>query len=90
MECKVNLWGYGAVALILLTSVTAYGRSILAPNEPVKVDPSSIYRTVPAPPGAPFPAVTCGTDSIIAQLAHSSDGIVRLPPGDYTIPVRMY
>lgn len=90
MQRKVKLGAHGALALILLVGVKAYGRSIFAPNEPIKVDPNSTYQTVPAPPGSPFRAVSCGTDSIITQLAHSSDGIVRLPPGDYTIPVRMY
>lgn len=90
MKCKVKLWAYGPVALILLVGVKAYGRSIFATNEPIKVDPHSIYQTIPAPPGQPFQAVSYETNSIIEQLAHSSDGIIRLPPGDYSIPVRMY
>ncbi len=67
-----------------------YGQGILAPREPIVIDPQSVYPMVPTPPGPPFSGVSYGTSSIIGQLAHSSDGVVRLPPGDYTILVRMY
>jgi hypothetical protein len=62
----------------------------LALKEPIVVDPGKAYPTVLSLPGAPFTPVSYATGSIIAQLAHSSDGIVRLPPGDYSIPVRLY
>ena len=61
-----------------------------APKEPMVADPNHAFRREPSLPGAPFMPVSYGTDSLIAQLAHSSDGIVRLPPGDYSIPVRFY
>jgi hypothetical protein len=62
----------------------------LVPKEPMVADPNSAYPRVPSPPGGPFSPVSYGTDSLVAQLAHSSDGIIRLPPGDYSIPVRFY
>lgn len=61
-----------------------------APKEPMVADPNKAYPRVQSPPGAPFRPVSYSADSLIAQLAHSSDGIVRLPPGDYSIPVRFY
>lgn len=90
MKCEDTRQAVLVVGIMLLLSSVAYGRNILAPNEPVKVDPNSIYRTVPAPPGQPFRAAPCATNSIIEQLAHSPDGVVHLPPGDYNIPVRMF
>ncbi len=62
----------------------------MAPKEPVVGDPNRAFPRVPSLPGAPFRPIAYGNDSLIAQLAHSSDGIVRLPPGDYSIPVRFY
>ncbi len=59
-------------------------------KEPMIADPNRAYPRVASLPGAPFKAVSYPGSSIIAQLAHSSDGIVRLPPGDYSIPVRFY
>ena len=59
-------------------------------EEPVIVDPSRAYATVATPPGSVFRPVSLTANSLIEQLAHSSDGIVRLPPGDYSIPVRLY
>ncbi len=59
-------------------------------NEPVIVDPSKAYPTVQELPGSPFRQVSYGTSSIIEQLAHSSNGVVQLPPGDYSIPIRLY
>jgi hypothetical protein len=62
----------------------------VAPKEPMVADPNKAYPRVPSPPGGAFSPISYGTDSLIAQLAHSSDGIVRLPPGDYSIPIRFY
>ena len=59
-------------------------------DEPIKIDQSRAYATVDSPPGSAFRPGAPVTDSLIQQLANSSDGIVRLPPGDYAIPVRLY
>jgi hypothetical protein len=40
-------------------------------------------------PGSPFRPVSSTANSLIQQLAHSSDGHVHLPPGDYAIPIRI-
>jgi len=62
----------------------------LAPKEPMVADPNHAFHRYPSLPGAPFMPVSFGAESLIAQLAHSSDGVVRLPPGDYSIPIRFY
>jgi len=62
----------------------------LAPKEPVVADTNRAFPRVPTLPGPSFAPVSYGTDPLIAQLAQSSSGIVRLPPGDYSIPVRFY
>lgn len=59
-------------------------------NEPIVIDPDRAYPTVQTPPGSPFHAASYASNAVIAQLAHSSDGIVRLPPGDYSIPILLY
>jgi len=61
-----------------------------SPKEPMVADPNRAFPRVPSLPGLPFKPVFYDANSIIAQLAHSSDGIVRLTPGDYSIPVRFY
>jgi hypothetical protein len=53
-------------------------------------DPNHAFTRRPSLPGPPFRPVSYGADLLIAQLARSSDGVVRLPPGDYSIPVRFY
>jgi hypothetical protein len=75
---------------LTLFAATAYGQNPFSRNEPIVVNPNSLYPTIAAPPGQPFHPVAYNTNSIVDQLAHSSDGTVRLPPGDYAIPVRMY
>lgn len=62
----------------------------LSPKEPIIVDPNRAYPTTLSLPGPLFAPAAYSTDSMVAQLAHSSDGIVRLPPGDYSIPVHLY
>jgi hypothetical protein len=62
----------------------------LAPKEPMVADPNHAFPRQPSLPGTPFRPVSYGGDPLIAQLAHSPDGIVRLPPGDYSIPIRFY
>lgn len=62
----------------------------IAPKEPIVADTNRAFARVPTLPGPPFAPVSYGTDPLIAQLAQSSSGIVRLPPGDYSIPVRFY
>jgi hypothetical protein len=76
--------------MTLFVPAATYGQNPFARNEPIVVDPNSVYPTVPSPPGQPFHPVSYNTNFIIDQLAHSSNGIVRLPPGDYSIPVRLY
>jgi hypothetical protein len=61
-----------------------------AVKEPMITDPNKAYPRVSTLPGSSFSPVSYSGNTIIAQLAHSSDGIVRLPPGDYSIPVRFY
>ena len=78
------------------TNVTGGGHVLrakfnpFAAKEPMVADPNRAYPRVASLPGSPFTPVSYSTYSITAQLAHSSDGIVRLPPGDYSIPVRFY
>lgn len=83
-----------AWVLVLLQMLQAQtGGSRLNPfatKEPMVADPNRTYPRVSSLPGLPFKPVSYDANSIIAQLAHSSDGIVRLPPGDYSIPVRFY
>ena len=62
----------------------------LAPKEPIVADTNRAFPRVPTLPGPPFVPVYFGTDPLIVQLAQSSSGVVRLPPGDYSIPVRFY
>jgi hypothetical protein len=64
--------------------------NLIVPKEPMVADPNHAFRREPSLPGAPFMPASYGADSLITELAHSSDGIVRLPPGDYSIPVRFY
>jgi hypothetical protein len=90
MPCRERWRIIPVVSLMLLASSLATGRNPFAPDEPIAVNPNNSFPTVSAPPGPPFRAASYGTNSIIEQLAHSSDGIVRLPPGDYSIPVRLY
>lgn len=78
------------VAFTLLAVGAVHAQNPFSRNEPIVVNPNSLYPTVAAPPGRPFQPVSYSSNSIVGQLAHSSDGIVRLPPGDYSIPVRMY
>jgi hypothetical protein len=61
-----------------------------AAKEPMVADPNRAFPRVSSLPGLSFKPVTYDATSIIVQLAHSSDGVVRLPPGDYSIPVRFY
>jgi hypothetical protein len=62
----------------------------LASKEPMVADPNRAYARVGSLPGLPFKPASYDANSITAQLAHSSDGVVRLSPGDYSIPVRFY
>jgi hypothetical protein len=64
--------------------------NLFQPKEPIVVDAHSAYPSVWNLPGESFSPVTYVTGSLINQLEHSSSGIVRLPPGDYSIPVRLY
>ncbi len=57
-------------------------------TEPIA--PGKTFPTVPSPPGLERRAVAYVTTSLVEQLAHSSNGLVRLAPGDYSIPVRLY
>jgi hypothetical protein len=84
-----------AQVLVLLGAVLScctesYGQNPLALSEPIVVNSAHAYPTVPSPPGSLFQPVSSPTNSIMDQLAHSSNGIVRLPPGDYSISVRLY
>jgi hypothetical protein len=91
-----------SAALALLLCVAATGGQLpgrlgdlgkfnpIAPKEPVVADTNRAFPRVPTLPGPSFAPVSYGTDPLIAQLAQSSSGIVRLPPGDYSIPVRFY
>lgn len=66
----------------------------MAAQEPVALDWGAVYPTSLQLPGAPFHADAVrnrvALSSIVNQLAKSSDGVVRLAPGDYDIPVRVY
>ena len=62
----------------------------IAPKEPMVADPNRAFPRVLTLPGPVFTPVSYDTDPLIAQLAQSAGGIVRLPPGDYSIPVRFY
>jgi hypothetical protein len=74
----------GAPQSLGLDSVVAALR-----DEPIVIDPSKAYPTVETLPGSPFQPVSSATTSLIQQLAHSSNGVVQLPPGDYSIPIRI-
>lgn len=79
-----------ALGIGLLFSVAGYGQNPFTPSEPIVVNYAHAYPTVPTPPGSAFFPVAYNLNSILDQLAHSSTGVVRLPPGDYSIPVRLY
>lgn len=57
---------------------------------PIITDPSRAYPAVYDLPGAAFRPNRTSGNSVTEQLAHSSDGVVRLQPGDYSIPARLY
>jgi len=93
----------GAVAVPMLLdpayrTAVAHGDSgasatqlnLFQPKEPIVVDARSAYPSVWNLPGEEFRPISNAAASLIGQLEHSSDGIVRLPPGDYSIPVRLY
>jgi hypothetical protein len=66
----------------------------MASQEPVVLDWSAVYPAYPQLPGSPFHAEPArnraALSSIVRQLAGSSGGSVRLAPGDYDIPIRVY
>lgn len=66
----------------------------MASQEPVALDWSAVYPASPQLPGAPFHADAARSRSALSgiarQLASNPDGIVRLAPGDYDIPIRVY
>jgi hypothetical protein len=65
-------------------------------NQPILLDWSALYPNTNTLPGAPFaPASDAASVARIrqliqGQLAHSSTGIVNLPPGDYAFETRVY
>ena len=59
-------------------------------REPIVVNPNRAYHSVLSLPGSAFHPINYPANTLVDQLAHSSNGIVRLPPGDYSIPVRLY
>jgi hypothetical protein len=59
-------------------------------NEPIVIDPSKAYPTVDVLPGSQFQPASSISTSLIQQLARSSNGVVQLPPGDYSIPIRIF
>lgn len=64
-------------------------------QDPVQLDWAATYTPMSAPPGRAFhPASGARAQAvlsgIVGQLAHSPSGYVRLMPGDYSIPVRVY
>ena len=66
----------------------------MASQEPVVLDWGAVYPTSPQLPGLPFQADAArnraALSSIVRQLASAPDGTVRLAPGDYEIPIRVY
>ena len=66
--------------------LSAKARSIVG-DEPIIPGPA--YPTVLSLPGSPFHRASYTTANIVEQLAHSSTGVVKLPPGDYSIPIRL-
>jgi hypothetical protein len=62
--------------------------NLFGPKEPIAVNPAKAYPSVAFVPG--FRPISYPANSLVDQLAHSLNGIVRLPPGDYSIPVRLY
>ena len=66
--------------------LSAKAQSLLG-NQPIV--PGAAYPTVLSLPGSPFHPVSYTTVNMVEQLAHSSTGTVKLPPGDYSIPIRL-
>lgn len=65
----------------------------VAAKAPVILDWNSVYPTTQTLPGGPFsPAANQDRfrASLERQLAHTTTGIVNLPPGDYSLAVRVY
>ena len=80
----------GRTALAQQQSASGELNKLTGAKDPIITDPSRAYPVVYDPPGAAFRPVRAGGTSVIEQLAHSSDGVVRLEPGDYSIAVRLY
>jgi len=80
----------GRAALAQQQSASGELNKLTWGKDPIITDPSRAYPVVYDVPGAAFRPVRAGGTSVIEQLAHSSDGVVRLEPGDYSIPVRLY
>lgn len=61
-------------------------------QDPINLDWARTYPPFQTLPGAPFHAGTGRTSlsNIDAQLDRSTNGVVRLTPGDYEIPIRVY
>lgn len=68
----------------------------VAANQPIIHDWQAVYPTVARLPGSPFSPIKDPSKwktvraSVLAQLAHSNNGVVRLPPGDYAFATRVY
>ena len=67
----------------------------VAAKVPIILDWNAVYPTVNTLPGRPFAPVTGAVamnrrTALQSQLAHSSTGMVNLPPGDYALQVRVY
>ena len=78
------------IGLILLAGAANYGQNPFFLREPIEVNAANAYPTVASLPISPFAPMAYNTESVIEQLSNSSTGIVRLPPGDYSITVRLY
>lgn len=87
---KTALLVFILLAPLLAPSRTIYARNPFAPREPMVANPNMAFPRVSSLPGPPLSPASYAPNSLISQLAHSSNGIVRLPPGDYSIPVRFY
>ncbi|GAC1508421.1 MAG: hypothetical protein NVS1B14_12810 [Vulcanimicrobiaceae bacterium] len=65
---------------------------IVSANQPVQLDWSTTYPSQQNLPGAGWHPASHGAtmSRINSALAHSTNGVVNLPPGDYSIPIRVY
>jgi hypothetical protein len=71
-------------------SATSGINKLIGKQDPIITDPNRAYPVVYDLPGAAFHPVSAGGASVLEQLSHSDNGIVRLAPGDYSIPVMLY